>query len=134
MKILNRKNAGLMVMTALLSIPLTQIMANENSPVPGNTDNRVTSGQDSPIGADQGIREDQNMDVSTDSTINNEVKSSFSNHNDFRNTNIDVKTDKGEVSLSGEVSTEAQRDMAINKAKAVKGVKNVNAEDLKIVK
>ncbi|HHX35794.1 MAG TPA: BON domain-containing protein [Gammaproteobacteria bacterium] len=121
-------------MTALLSMPLTQAMANENGQVPGVSDNTVTSGQDSPIGADQGIREDQNMDVSTDSAISNEVKSTFSNHNDFRNTNIDVKTDKGEVSLSGEVSTEAQRDMAINKAKSVKGVKNVNAEDLKINK
>lgn len=123
-----------MVMTALLSMPLTQVMANENSQVPGAADNKVTSGQDSPIGAEQGIREDYKTDTSSDSSINNEVKSTFSNHNDFRNTNIDVKTDKGEVSLSGEVSTEAQRDMAINKAKAVKGVKNVNAKDLKINK
>lgn len=134
MKILNRKNAGLVVMTALLSMPLTQVIANETGQVPGVTDNKVTSGEDSPIGADQGIRENQDTSTSTDSSINSEVKSVFSNHNDFRDTNIDVKTDKGEVLLSGEVSTEAQRNTAINKAKAVKGVKHVNADDLKISK
>lgn len=134
MKILNRKNAGFVVMTALLSMPITQVMANEAGQDPGITNNQVTSGEDSPIGADQGIREDQNTGSYTDSSINNEVKSSFSNHNDFRDTNIDVKTEKGEVSLSGEVSTEAQRNMAINKAKAVKGVKHVNADDLKLSK
>lgn len=43
MKMLNRKNADLVVMTDLLSMPLTQVMANETgkSPDAGDSQNQV---------------------------------------------------------------------------------------------
>lgn len=124
MKIINSKNTGLFVLTAVLSMSLTHAIANDVG----------TSRKDSPspFGAEQKPDSGKDHDMSRDSTITNEVHSGFSSNEDFRDTTIDVKTENGEVSLSGEVSTEAQRDMAISKAKAIQGVKRVNSDELKI--
>lgn len=145
MKIINSKNAGLLLLTAVLSMSLTHVIASDEGVSRQDSPSPFGAGQDPDTGEAHDtatqktiIRDmDQNQgaateEVSTDSTITNEVNSGFSNHNDLRDTNIDVKTESGEVSLSGEVSTEAQRDMAISKAKEIKGVKNVNSDDLKI--
>lgn len=124
MKIINSKNAGLFVLTAVLSMSLTHAIANDVG----------TSRQDSPspFGAEQDPDSGKDHEMSRDSTITNEVNSSFSNKQDFRDTAIVVKTENGDVSLSGEVSTEAQREMAISKAKAIPGVNSVNSDELKI--
>lgn len=141
MKIINPKNAGLLLLTAVLSMSLTHAIANEegssrqDSPSPFGAGQEPDTGKahDTSTTDDMTERDtDQNQTISTDSIITNEVNSGFSNHNDLRDTNIDVKTENGEVSLSGKVSTEAQRDMAINKAEAVKGVKHVNADNLEV--
>ena len=140
MKIINSKNAGLLVLTAVLSMSLTHAIANDegtsrqDSPSPFGAGQEPDTGKSEGTSTDSTIMKDvdQQQDASTDSTITNEVNSGFTNHNDFRDTDIDVKTENGEVSLSGEVSTEAQRNMAISKAKAIKGVKNVNSDNLKI--
>lgn len=118
------KNAGLMVLTAALSLLLTHANANE----------KTSPRQDSPspFGAEQKPDTGKDHDTSTDKAITSEVRSDFTNNNDFRDTDIDVKAVNGKVSLSGTVSTEAQRNMAIKKAKKIKGVKHVGADNLKV--
>lgn len=130
MKILNRKNASIVLMTTLLGMPLTQVMANPESTTP-NTVNGQT--QDTYLESQApGATNDRAQDATDDGSINDQVKSAFSSNNDFRDLDIDVKTENGEVTLSGEVSSQEQRNMAINKAKEIKGVKNVNADDLEV--
>ncbi|NCL83730.1 BON domain-containing protein, partial [Citrobacter braakii] len=46
---------------------------------------------------------------------------------------IKVETNKGVVSLSGNVKSDAERDLAIETAKGIKGVKAVSADGLKSV-
>jgi hyperosmotically inducible protein len=106
MKILNRKYAGLVVLTALLGMPLAQAAtANE-------TVNEV-------------------QDVVSDSWITSKVKSVFLSDTSISGLDIKVETVDGVVALSGVVSTAAERDLAINKAKDIKGVKGVAADGLK---
>lgn len=140
MKIIKPKNVGFLLLTAVLSMSLTHAIANEqtssrqDSPSPFGAGQEPDTGKahdDSPDNLNRRDM-DQNQGVATDSTITNEVSSGYSNHNDLRDARIDVKTENGEVSLSGKVSTEAQRNMAIDKAKAIKGVKHVNADNLEV--
>lgn len=147
MKLLNRKNASIVIMTTLLGMPLTQVMAEmteQESTVPGlATDQAEQANQaqkangEGPVSgyANKQVPNDDQQDqdaADDDDSINDRVKSAFSNNNDLRDLDIDVKTDNGEVSLSGEVSSQEQRNMAINKAKEIQGVKNVDADDLEV--
>lgn len=118
------RNSGLMVLAAILSLSLTHANANE----------KTSPRQDSPspFGAEQKPDTGKDHDTSTDREITNEVRSDLTSGDDFRNAKIDVKTINGKVSLSGMVSTEAQRNMAIKKAKTIKNVKNVDADNLEV--
>lgn len=105
MKKLTRKYAGLAVLTALLGMPLTHAVANET----------VTEMQE----------------AVSDSWITSKVKSVFLSNTNISGLDIKVETVDGVVALSGEVPTQAERDLAISKAENVKGVKNVAADGLK---
>ncbi len=105
MKKLTGKYAGLVVLTALLGMPLTHAVANET----------VTEVQD----------------VVSDSWITSKVKSVFLANTNIGGLDIKVETVDGVVALSGEVPTSAERDLAIAKAKEIKGVKGVAADGLK---
>ena len=105
MKSLTNKLAGLVVLTALVGMPLTHAVANE-------TVNEV-------------------QDVVSDSWITSKVKSVFLANTDISGLDIKVETVDGVVALSGVVPTIAERDLAITKAKSIKGVKGVAADGLK---
>ncbi len=105
MKTLTNKFAGLVVLTALLGMPLTHAVANET------------------------VSEVQ--DVVSDSWITSKVKSVFLANTNIGGLDIKVETVDGVVALSGEVPTSAERDLAIAKAKEIKGVKGVAADGLK---
>ncbi len=105
MKISTRKYAGLVVLTALLGMPLTHAVANET----------VTEAQE----------------VISDSWITSKVKSVFLSNKNISGLIIHVETVDGVVALSGEVPTAVERDLAIAKAKEIKGVKGVAADGLK---
>ena len=105
MKTLTRKYAGLVVVTALLGMPLTHAVANEKA--------------------------SEVQDVVSDSWITSKVKSVFLANTDISGLDIKVETVDGVVSLSGEVPTVAERDLAISKAEGIKGVKAVAADGLK---
>lgn len=110
MTLLNRKYAGLVALTVFLGMPLAYAAtANETmSETMGDV-----------------------QDVVSDSWITSKVKSVFLSDTSISGLDIKVETVDGIVALSGVVSTAAERDLAINKAKEIKGVKGVAADALK---
>jgi hyperosmotically inducible protein len=68
----------------------------------------------------------------TDSDITNNVKSKLSADQTTANSNIDVATNKGVVTLSGNLQTEAEADAAIENANSVVGVKDVDSDKLMV--
>lgn len=67
----------------------------------------------------------------SDSWITTKVKSTFMYSSNVNGSQISVSTEKGDVTLSGTVSSDAERALAIESAKSIRGVKNVNEKDLK---
>lgn len=70
--------------------------------------------------------------VAADSWITTKIRSSLLADPITKSMNIGVKTMEGVVSLSGRVSTQAEYDRALQLANGIKGVKRVNAAELKI--
>ncbi|MEK1904254.1 MAG: BON domain-containing protein [Pseudomonas sp.] len=70
-------------------------------------------------------------DAVTDTWITSKVKSTFLADDSISGLDIKVETNQGVVSLSGIVPTDAERDLAIEKTKAIKGVHDVSADGLK---
>lgn len=69
------------------------------------------------------------QDIS-DSWITTKVKYTFLYSSNVAGSDITVITNNGAVTLSGKVSSGAERALAIELAQNVRGVKNVNAKDL----
>lgn len=70
-------------------------------------------------------------DAVTDTWITSKVKSTFLADSELSGIDISVETNKGVVTLSGVVANDAERDLAVAKAKEIKGVTAVAAEALK---
>lgn len=70
-------------------------------------------------------------DAVTDTWITSKVKSTFLADSELSGIDIKVETNQGVVSLSGVVATEAERELAVAKAKQIKGVTAVAGEALK---
>ena len=68
----------------------------------------------------------------TDSWISTKVKSTYIYSSNIDASQITVSTEGGVVSLSGKLDSGAQRALAIELAENVRGVKRVNATNLKI--
>lgn len=66
-------------------------------------------------------------DVLSDTWITSKVKSSFLFSRYLSGTNISVETRDGAVTLSGNVATPAEKDLAEQTARNVRGVREVNA-------
>jgi hyperosmotically inducible periplasmic protein len=69
-------------------------------------------------------------DYITDSWITTKVKSTFMWSSGISVMDISVATDDGVVALSGKVGSEAERELAIELAEQLRGVKSVDATDL----
>ncbi|MCU9947852.1 BON domain-containing protein [Pseudomonas solani] len=67
----------------------------------------------------------------SDTWITSKVKSSFLADKNLSALDIKVETNKGVVSLSGVVASDAERDLAVTTAKTIKGVTAVSADGLK---
>jgi osmotically-inducible protein OsmY len=61
-----------------------------------------------------------------DSFITSKIKSALLSNSSIRSTDITVNTFKGQVQLSGFVSSKVVADRAVQIARTVKGVKSVN--------
>lgn len=70
-------------------------------------------------------------DAVSDTWITSKVKSAFIADSSLSGMDIKVETKQGVVSLSGVVGSDAERDLAIEKAKSIKGVVDVAADGLK---
>lgn len=70
-------------------------------------------------------------EVVTDTWITSKVKSALLADDTLSALDIKVETNKGVVSLSGVVATDAERDLAVAKTKEIKGVTDVSADGLK---
>lgn len=70
--------------------------------------------------------------VASDSWITTKVKSTLLADHVTKGLNIGVKTMNGTVSLSGTVSSQEEFDRAVQVAKNIKGVKNVNTNQLQV--
>lgn len=68
----------------------------------------------------------------TDTWITTKVKSDLLATKNVSGTDVKVETANGVVSLSGTVATKAEHDKAVSTAKAIKGVKSVDASQLKV--
>jgi osmotically-inducible protein OsmY len=66
-----------------------------------------------------------------DTWITTKVKSTFMYSSNVENDDISVSTEDGNVTLTGVVGSGAERELATELAMNVRGVKSVNAEDLK---
>lgn len=74
---------------------------------------------------------DKAGEVVSDTWITSKVKSTFLADDSLSGMDIKVETNKGVVSLSGVVDSEAERDLAVSKAQEIKGVTAVSADGLK---
>ncbi|CAH0285077.1 phospholipid-binding protein [Pseudomonas sp. PA15(2017)] len=74
---------------------------------------------------------DKAEEAVSDTWITSKVKSAFLADDGLSALDIKVETNKGVVALSGVVKTEAERDLAVAKAKEIKGVQAVSADGLK---
>lgn len=74
---------------------------------------------------------DEAGDAVSDTWITTKVKSTLLVDDSTPGMDIKVETKDGVVSLSGTVATEAEREMAISKAREIKGVREVMADGLK---
>ncbi|WP_263144702.1 BON domain-containing protein [Pseudomonas sp. RIT-PI-AD] len=74
---------------------------------------------------------DKTEEAVSDTWITSKVKSTFVAEKELSALDIKVETNKGVVSLSGTVATDAQRELAVAKTKTIKGVKAVSADGLK---
>lgn len=68
----------------------------------------------------------------SDTWITSKVKSTFLADTSLGGMDIEVETTQGVVSLSGTVGSKAEKELAIQKAKSIKGVTGVSADALKV--
>ena len=74
---------------------------------------------------------DKAGEVVSDTWITSKVKSTFLADDSLSGMDIEVETNKGVVTLSGVVDSEAERDLAVAKAREIEGVTAVSADGLK---
>lgn len=71
--------------------------------------------------------------VISDTWITSKVKSSFIYNRNLDGLDISVTTKDGQVSLDGSVSSSAQKQLAVETARNIRGVRGVSADALKVV-
>ncbi len=89
----------------------------------------VEAAKATPKVADVDSEHDTSQDIS-DGWITTKVKTTFMYSSNVENDDISVNTHEGNVTLSGKVSSGAERELATELAQNVRGVKSVNATAL----
>lgn len=93
-------------------------------------ENHLRVGAKSNAGAEMESRTGDAVAAVSDAWITSKVKSSFLFSRNIPATDISVDTRNGVVTLSGAVASGAERDLAVEVAKGIRGVKEVNAKAL----
>ena len=95
-------------------------------------DNQIrVSGDATAAAKTQNAADDAGQAIS-DVWITSKVKSSFIYNRNLDGLDISVTTKDGQVSLGGSVSSDAQKQLAVETARNIRGVRGVNADALKI--
>lgn len=108
--------------TAALSLPLAGVALADTSPAVNANAPVMLANNDTMDNAEGNV---------SDTWITTKVKSTLLSEGSTPGMDIKVETNKGVVSLSGTVATDAEREMAITKTKGIKGVRDVSADGLK---
>ena len=108
----------LATLTAVLSLPLGNLAFAD----------QLAVAQPMQLAANATV--DQAEEAVTDTWITSKVKAGFLADDSISGLDIKVETNKGVVSLSGTVPSDAERDLAVQKAKSIKGVMAVSADGL----
>ncbi|WP_028241602.1 BON domain-containing protein [Stutzerimonas azotifigens] len=111
------------LVTTTLSLPLAGLALADSESSPLMLANESTMEH----------KAEQAGEAVSDTWITTKVKSALLAGDATPGMDIEVETKDGVVSLSGTVATEAQREAAIDKAKTIKGVRDVAADGLKAV-
>ena len=93
--------------------------------------NKLTVNGDGSAAAKAQNAADDTSAAISDAWITSKVKSSFLYSRNIDGLDISVETKDGMVNLSGTVMTKAEKDLAIETASNIRGVKGVNADALK---
>lgn len=72
-------------------------------------------------------------DAISDAWITTKVRSSFLTSRWISGTDIEIETNDGVVELSGELDSESERELAIEVAENIRGVRDVDARNLTVV-
>lgn len=83
-------------------------------------------------GQPQGMEQKESVQPVSDSWITTKVKTELLAARDVSGLKIDVETVNGQVKLSGAVKTQMQVDRAVEVARSVKGVKDVDSSALTV--
>lgn len=118
-----QKSVTSAAIVAALSLPLASVAYADDTRVVQKADVIMLAASD---------RVEEAGDAVSDTWITTKVKSSLLTDGATPGMDIVVETNDGVVSLSGTVTSEAEREMAINKAKGIKGVRDVSADGLKV--
>lgn len=98
-----------------------------------SVDNRLIVDASTPKSTSEHMDANSGHDMSeavADSWITTKVKSTFMYSSNVESNDISASTDSGVVTLSGTVDSDAEKDLAIELAQNVRGVKSVDAEAL----
>jgi osmotically-inducible protein OsmY len=107
-----------------------QLAANTNGV--RKVDNQLkVSGANSTAAKAQNSADDAGVAIS-DAWITSKVKSSFLYSRNLDGLNISVDTKNGKVSLSGNVQSKAEKQLAIETARNIRGVRGVDADALRV--
>ena len=117
-----QKSLTATAIAAALSLPMAGVAFADLKPALQKSDTLMLATND---------RMEKAGDAVSDTWITTKVKSTLLAEDATPGMDIEVETKDGVVSLSGTVATEAEREMAITKAKGIKGVRDVAADGLK---
>jgi hyperosmotically inducible protein len=102
------------LVAGLGTAPFASAYAQDSTPAAAKADNQTVAGK------------------ADDTWITTKVKSEFASKKSVKGTDISVTTTEGVVALTGTVSTAKEKSSAEKIAKAVKGVKSVDASGLTV--
>ena len=102
------------LVAGLGTVPFAQVNAQDATPAAAKADNQTVAGK------------------TDDAWITTKVKSEFATKKSVKGSDISVTTTEGVVALTGTVATAKEKSSAEKIAKAVKGVKSVDASGLTV--
>lgn len=104
----------------------------ENTDNVRSVDNRLEV-TDSPSTKDRTQDSARNVgDTVNDAWITSKVKSSYLFNRNLKGLDIKVETNNGQVTLSGHVANDTEKDLAVEAARNIRGVAGVNADRLEV--